>query len=60
MREWAESFLRVLFVLCVVVSVGFCGGFAYYATSKMKGATLPLQFSLKSGKIGRASCRERV
>lgn len=49
MKKWAESFLRVLFALCVTGVVAFCGVFAYYATSEVATGPLPLQFSLKAG-----------
>src|SRR5690349_15892315 len=48
MKKWVEAFLRVVFVLATVGSIGFCCAFAYYATSEM-AATVPLQFSLKNG-----------
>src|SRR5688572_7356136 len=49
MKKGVESPLRILFGTLVAVVVIFCGVFAYYATTVIDTAPLPLQFSLKPG-----------
>ena len=58
MMKWVESFLRILFVLCVTGAIAFCGGFAYYATTKVEAGTLPLQFSIKAGSRLRSAANQ--
>ena len=49
MTKAIERVLRILFGTLVACAVIFCGVFAYYATSNLDIATMPLQFSLKPG-----------
>src|SRR5688572_20333161 len=49
MTKGIERALRILFGVLVAGAVIFCGVFAYYATTRLESAPLPLQFSLKPG-----------
>ena len=58
MTKAIERVLRILFGTLVACAVIFCGVFAYYATSNLDIATMPLQFSLKPGGGLRSSAQQ--
>jgi UPF0755 protein len=58
MKTGIERILRVLFGALLAGVAVFCGAFAWYATSEMQTAPLPLQFDLKTGSGLRAAASQ--
>jgi len=53
-----ERLLRAVFVTALAGVVVFCGAFAWYATSELATAPLPLQFDLRPGSSLRGAARQ--
>ncbi len=58
MKTGVDNPLRILFGALVAGAVIFCGGFAYYALTRLETAHLPLQFSLKAGSGLRSAAQQ--
>src|SRR5687768_17269710 len=58
MKKGPERFLRVLFGTSVAAVVIFSGAFTLYATTDLRTATLPVQFSLQKGVSLRSAAQQ--
>jgi UPF0755 protein len=58
MKNTIERLLRALFGVLIAGAVVFSGAFAWYATSDLQTAPLPLQFDLKTGSGLRAAASQ--
>jgi UPF0755 protein len=58
MMKGIERALRLLFGVLVAGAVIACGAFAWYANTEIEPATLPLQFSLRTGSGLRSAAQQ--
>jgi UPF0755 protein len=57
-RPRTERLLRAVFATALAGAVVFCGAFAWYATSELATAPLPLQFDLRPGSSLRGAAKQ--
>ena len=57
-RNWTELLLRAAFGIALAGVILFCGAFAWYATTDLATAPLPLQFDLRPGSSLRSAAKQ--
>jgi UPF0755 protein len=57
-KNWTERLLRTAFGTALAGVILFCGAFAWYATTELATAPLPLQFDLRPGSSLRGAAKQ--